>query len=146
VGKLIYVFMAAAAGLAMAVQGSLNALLGKVIGFLESTLVVHVLGTLILCFLLFVLHLGEGNWSQWQQAPWYAYLGGGLNVLIIFGVLFSISRLGVTNATNVIIVFQILTAVLIDHCGWFGVEKKPFRWWDILGIVLLGSAARILLK
>lgn len=138
--------MAAIAGLAMAVQGSLNALLGRVVGFLESTLIVHVVGTLILCFLLFVLHLGEGNWAMWREAPWYAYLGGALNVLIIFGVLFSISRLGVTNATNIIIVFQILTAVLVDHFGWFGVEKKPLRWWDIVGIILLGSAARILLR
>ena len=41
---------------------------------------------------------------------------------------------------------QILTAVMIDRFGIMGVEKVPFRWIDLLGVVLLAVGTRIMLK
>lgn len=130
----------------MAVQGALNSLLGRIVGMLESTLIVHLIGTVTVVVLLFILHLGRGNLAAFQQAPWYAYLGGILNVLIIFAVVFSIPKLGVSNATTAIVTLQLLTAVIIDHFGLFGVEKSACRWWDLVGIALMGGAAKILLR
>ena len=142
----LYLLMAAVAGSAMAMQGTLNALLGKFVGLLESTLVVHLLGTLTVLVLLYVFQLGRGNLGLFNQAPWYAYLGGVLNVLILFGVVFSIPKLGVGSATTAIVTLQLLTAVLIDHFGLFGVERSPCSWWDLAGIALMGGAAKILLR
>ena len=141
-----YILLAAIAGSAMAVQGTLNSLLGKIVGLLESTLIVHLIGTATVVVLLFFLQLGRGSLAAYQQAPWYAYLGGILNVLIIFGVVFSIPKLGVGNATTAIVTLQLLTAVMIDHFGLFGMEKSACRWWDLVGIALMGGAAKILLR
>jgi transporter family-2 protein len=142
----VYLAIAGAAGAAMAIQGTINAALGKVIGVWESTFVVHVVGAVIIAVLLFGFRIGQGNWQLLPEAPWYNYVGGALNVLIIFGVVYCIPKVGVGNATAAIVTLQILTAVAIDHFGVFGMEKITCHWSDLVGVVLLGVGAKILLR
>lgn len=130
----------------MALQGSLNAALGKVIGLLETTFVVHLTGLVLVAALLFVIFPGGGRLGQFAQAPWYTYLGGVLGVLIIYGVVRSIPKVGVAPATTAIILGQVLTASLIDHFGLFGMEKLPFSWQRIAGTLLMAAGAWLLLK
>lgn len=136
--------LAAIAGIAMAMQGSLNAVLGRHIGLLETTFIVHLLGTLTVLILI-MLRLGSGDFSQWKGAPWYVYLGGALGVLIIFAVAFALPRTGVANATTAIIVGQVTMAMLVDHFGLFGLDKIPFSWWKGLGLVFLGAGGYFML-
>ncbi|MCK8828238.1 DMT family transporter [Natroniella acetigena] len=145
-GKIFFFIVAAVSGTAMAVQGSLNSALGKVVGEVEATFIVHMIATLVIALILFAFNLGQGNLGKFMSAPWYTYLGGLLNVIILYGVLFSIPRLGVANATTLIIVGQVLTAILIDHLGIWGLERIPFRWIQGLGLVLLAIGARLLLN
>ncbi len=141
-----YLLVAMVAGAAMAVQGTMNSVLGKVIGLWESTLVVHIIGLITVVVLIIGTGVGFQGLAKANQAPWYVYLGGLLNVLIIFAVVNSIPKIGVGNATTGIIFAQILTAVMIDKFGVMGVEKMPFRWIDLLGIALLAIGTRIMLK
>ncbi|KUG03976.1 conserved membrane protein [hydrocarbon metagenome] len=138
--------LAAMAGAAMAVQGTLNAALGKVVGIWESTLIVHLIGTVTVLTIIVVGGIGFGNLAKLAQAPWYAYLGGLLNVVIIYAVVRVIPQVGVGNATTAIIAAQIITALLIDNLGLFGMRKYVFHYTDILGILLLGAGTRILLS
>jgi len=143
--KYMYLGIAAVSGAAMALQGTLNAALGKVLGIWESTLVVHLVGTISSLIIIVVLGVGFNNLSKMGQAPWYVYLGGVLNVAIIYAVVRSIPKIGVGNATTAIIIAQVLTAVLIDCLGAFGMKKMEFHYIDLLGIALLAIGARILL-
>jgi transporter family-2 protein len=68
----------------MAVQGSLNTALSKVVGLWEATFVVHATGTVVLLVVLFLLKMGRGDLGNWSQAPWYSYLGGVISVFIIY--------------------------------------------------------------
>ncbi|AGB41397.1 hypothetical protein Halha_1452 [Halobacteroides halobius DSM 5150] len=140
----IFFLVAIIAGMSMAIQGSLNSVLGKEIGQLEATFVVHVIALILLVALL-VFNLGKGDLSNLSSAPWYSYLGGILNVIILYGVLFSISQLGVGNATTAIVAAQILTAVVIDHLGLWGLKQISFHWTHGLGIVFLAVGVRLLL-
>jgi len=142
---VIALFVAFIAGVAMAVQGSVNAVLGKIIGLLEAAFVVHAVGMAVLILALLVLRFGHGNFGSLSQAPWYLYLGGLLGVIIICGVVASIPRLGVAIATTAIIVGQVGTALVIDHFGLFGLEKAPFTWMKAAGIALLALGARFML-
>ena len=142
--QLLILGLAAVAGLAMAIQGSLNAALSKVIGLFPATLVVHIIGT-VLTAATVIFHVGGGNLAKIAAAPWYTYLGGVLNVLIIAGVAVTIPRLGVASATTAIIVGQVLTALCIDHLGCFGLERVPFTWTKLLGLALLAAGAWLLL-
>ena len=143
--KWMYLGLAALSGAAMALQGTLNAALGKVVGILESTLIVHLVGTILTLIIILVLGVGFSNLGKMAQAPWYVYMGGVLNVAIIYALVRSIPKIGVGNATTAIIVAQVSTAILIDYLGAFGMKKYDFHYIDLLGIALLAIGARILL-
>jgi len=145
-GNLLALSLALISGILMAVQGSLNTALSKAVGLLETTLIVHVTGTIILVILLFVFPMGKGNFYAWSEAPWYAYLGGVVGVGIIYLVAASIPEVGVANATTAIIIGQVLTAIVIDYFGAFGLEKMTCGWNQMIGLVLLVIGAKLLLK
>jgi transporter family-2 protein len=138
--------LALVAGITMAFQGSLNAILGKAVGLLEATFVVHLVGTITVVLVLLLSRLGKNGLGQIGQAPWYAVLGGVLSVLIIYAVVASISKLGVSTATTAIIVGQVSAAVIIDHFGMFGLRQIPFTWWKLAGIALLATGAKLMLN
>ncbi|HOB28609.1 MAG: DMT family transporter [Dethiobacteria bacterium] len=142
---LFALIIAAIAGMAMALQGSFNAILGKIIGTLETTLVVHLIGIAVVIIALFLFKLGTGNLALIKNAPWYTFLGGVLGVLIIFGVAVSIPRTGVANATTAIITGQLLTALIIDQYGLFGLDKVPFTFWKGLGLACLAAGGYFML-
>ena len=144
--KYLSLGLAALAGAAMAVQGTLNAALGKVLGIWESTLIVHLIGTATVLAIILVGGIGFSNLGKLSQAPWYAYLGGVLNVIMIYAVVRVIPEVGVANATTAIIAAQIITALVIDNFGLLGMKKYVFHYTDILGIVLLAVGTRILLN
>jgi transporter family-2 protein len=144
--RLLALAAAALSGVTMAVQGSLNAALSKVLGLLETTFVVHLVGLVLVAVLLFGFRLGDGQLSAYARAPWYYYLGGILGVAIIYLVTHSIPRVGVAPATTAIIIGQVLTASLIDHLGLFGLERLPFTWHRLVGTLLMAGGAWLLLK
>ncbi len=142
-GRILALLLAALAGALMAVQGTFNSITGKIIGLLEGTFAVHLLGTVTAGVLL--LLLGNGSFSKLGNVPWYAWLGGPIGVAIIFGVAGSIPKLGVGVATTAIVAAQLLTAFCIDHFGLFGMEHIPCNLVKLGGIVLIVVGARILL-
>lgn len=145
-GRIIALLIAGGSGVTMALQGSVNAALGKVIGLLEATFVVHLVGLLLVSVLLFVFRLGDGNLSFILDSPWYNYLGGVLGVIIIYTVVRAIPPLGVAVATTAIILGQVFTAATVDHLGLFGLERIPFTWHRVAGTVLMAGGAWLLLK
>lgn len=144
--KLLPLGIAALSGVAMAIQGSLNSALGKVVGLLETTFIVHLTGVLLVAVLLFVFRLGDGGLSMIPQAPWYTFLGGVLGVVITYCVVNAMPRIGVAPATTAIVLAQVLTACLVDHFGLFGLNKIPFSLYNLIGTILMAGGAWLILK
>lgn len=142
---LIPLLIGLVAGISMALQGSLNTMLSKVVGLVEAAFIVHLIGAVALAALL-LLRLGHGDLGRIGDAPWYAYLGGLLSVVILYTVMVSISKLGVAVATTAIIVGQVSTALIIDHFGLFGLREIPFTWWKLFGVALLATGAKLMLN
>lgn len=143
--SLIVLIVAALSGVFMAIQGSLNTTLGKSIGLLAGTFMVHITGS-IFALLLLVFGVEEGRWDMLGKVPWYAYLGGLIGVGIVYGVTVSISEVGVATATTAIIVGQVSMACVVDHFGLFGLKAIPFSLWKGVGIVLMAVSAWLLLR
>lgn len=137
--------LALVSGVAMAVQGALNSALAKITGLLQATLIVHLTATLAVALLL-LFPLSPGSLTKITGAPWYLFLGGLVGVLITYGVAASIPKAGAALATTAIIVGQVTMALIIDHWGFFGLEKIPFTWWKAAGLVLLAAGARLMLN
>lgn len=144
--SLLGALMAAVSGALMAIQGSMNSGLGKLVGVLRATFVVHIVGTSVALLLVILPSLKEPQQRALKEVPWYLYLGGVLGVGIVYLVAVSISQLGVAIATTLIIVGQVGTALLIDELGFFGIHRTPFTWLKALGLLLLASGAGLLLK
>jgi len=144
-GKLLALLIALLSGITMALQGSLNSSLGKIIGLWETTLVVHGLGAILVAIVLFVFKMGDGNFANWSNAPWYTYLGAVLSIIIIYSVARSIPVAGVAAATTAIILGQVFTACVIDHLGLFGLQCIPFSWYRVVGTVLMAGGAWLML-
>ena len=142
--SLLYLAIAALAGLTMALQGSMNSMLGKKIGIFESSLIAHLSAALIFIILI-LLNIRKGNIEAWREAPWYLYLGGLLGVIITYTVIVSIPELGMGVATTAIVTAQVSTACLLDHLGAFGLEKVPFSWLKLIGIIFLAIGVRLML-
>lgn len=145
-GKIVYLLVALVAGATMAIQGSLNSVLGKRIGLWEANLIVHALGMIIVIAVLLIKGSEQSSFRAFFSGPWYTYIGGILNVAIIFAVTISIPKLGVCNATTAIIVGQVSTAALIDQLGLFELQKTSFTWQAAVGFVLLVVGAKLLLR
>ncbi|MCL6592162.1 MAG: DMT family transporter [Firmicutes bacterium] len=143
-GKIISLLFAAMAGALMAVQGAFNSITGKIIGLIEGTFSVHLLGAVTAGIL--TLLFGKGGFQKFGEVPWYAWLGGPIGVAIIFGVAVSIPKLGVGMATTAIIGAQLLAAYAIDHFGLFGLAAIPFNLAKLAGIILIVAGAKILLN
>lgn len=145
-GKILALTLALSSGIAMALQGTINSAFSKIIGLLETTLIVHLTATIIVIAMLFGFGLGQGQLSKIGETPWYLFLGGVLGVAITYLVVASIPKVGVALATTAIIVGQVGTACIVDHFGLFGLAKYPFTWLRFGGILLLAAGAKLMLS
>jgi len=128
----------------MAVQGAVNAVLAKKIGQFHAAFLVHVTGAALLAIIL-LLGLAQGDLKNLRASPWWSFLGGPLSVLIVWGVISSVSRIGVGAATTAILALQILTALLLDLLGVTG-QKVSLNFSRVLGAVVFIIGAYLLLK
>ncbi|MGI6361695.1 MAG: DMT family transporter [Bacillota bacterium] len=136
---------AAIAGVLMAIQGSMNGALGRIVGTLEGTFLVHAIGLGAVAVLLFLIGLGKGDLGKLPEIPWYLYLGGIINVAIIFWVMFSIDKIGAGNATTAIIAGQLTMAMIVDACGLFGLPQHGMTWLRGLGLAMMVIAGKLML-
>ena len=137
--------IAAISGIFMAIQGSLNSVLAQKTSLLATTLIVHLIGTLIAFMVILIKQVPILSYN-WFSVPWYLYIGGILSVIIIGLVALSIPKIGVCNATTAIIIGQVGAAVLIDHFGLFGLERLPWSYWQLLGIGFFAAGAKLLFR
>jgi transporter family-2 protein len=144
-GSIAALILALISGVAMAVQGGINSALGKIIGLLEATFVVHFTAAVFVGIMLFILNMGDNGFAKISNVPWYLWPGGMIGVLITYGVVASIPKVGASAATTAIIVGQVTTAVFIDYIGLFGLEKFSISWVKFLGVGLLALGARLML-
>ncbi|MBA2364176.1 MAG: DMT family transporter [Chloroflexia bacterium] len=133
---LLPILVALGTGAAIGLQGPMNSLLTKSIGLLESTFVVLISGAIVTGVAL-LLGLGNGNLGRISQAPLISLAGGVVGILIITGVVYTISKLGVAAGVAVALIAQLALAATIDHFGLFGVDKHPASPWTFVGIALL---------
>lgn len=128
----------------MALQGVLNSMLGRKVGEIEATFVVHAIASVLLGILL-LTGKTQGSIRNTLSAPWFVFLGGPLSVIIVWGVLASIGEVGAASATTAILTVQILTALALDYFQITG-EKVQFDVGRIVGVVIFIMGAYLLLR
>lgn len=66
----------------------------------------------------------------------YTLLGGVIGAFITITVIQSMGALGPARAAMLIVISQLAVAYVIELFGLFGVDKEPFEWRKILGLLI----------
>lgn len=121
----VFVVFSVLGGACVALQPTLNGGLARFVGPHWTTAFSFLVGgTLATVFAFFsgspsvLSRLGEANWYNW--------IGGGIcGALLVLAFTVSVPRIGVVALVFSSISGQVLTAMTIDHFGFFGVSRTP---------------------
>lgn len=142
--NLMLVLMMACGGIAVAVQPSINARLAQRVGSYESSLISFAVGTLGM--LLVVLISGRGSLRGLATIQWWELTGGLLGAFFVSMTIIAVPRLGTTAVMTILIAGQLVTGVLLDQVGAFGLRQISLTPLRGLGVVLLCLGAALVVR
>jgi len=130
--------MALAAGALIPLQSGVNGRLGVVVGHpLIASLVSFAGGLLLVAVLVLAFRPAWPASEKWAQIPWYLFTGGLYGVVFVTAILFTAPKIGIANVLVAAIAGQIVTSMLLDHFGAFGVPPQPISSERLVGAALL---------
>ena len=138
--------LAAAAGLAGAVQIAVQGRLNERVGSIEAAATASVIGAALALTVLLLARRSLGGVGDAVGGPKWQLLGGVMSICIILAITIAGPRIGVVATTAFLIAAQFALAAVIDRYGWFGVERVAFTWSRVVGIGLLVIGAALTLR
>ncbi len=132
---MIGFFIALLSGALMSVQGVFNTKVTETTGMWVSNAWVQLTAFLV-CILGWLIAGRDDILSIGKVEPRYLLLGGVIGAGITLTVIKSMDALGPAKAALLIVIAQLFVAYLIELLGLFGVDKEPFSWRKIGGLVL----------
>ena len=132
-------------GIAVGLQSPLSGYMGRRVGGLGSSFIIHTTGAFI-SGLLLLLRGGE-NIGQWRTLPWYFIVAsGGFGVVLYLTLTVTLPKLGAAAAITLIVVGQLALGLLIDQYGWFETTIRPIDPIRILAALLLLAGAYLMVR
>ena len=119
----------------MSVQGVFNTQVTKTTGMWVSNGWVQ-LTAFAVCVAAWFVTGRDSIASLAKVEPKYVLLGGVIGAGITWTVIKSIEMLGPAKSALLIVVAQLLVSYLIELFGMFGVDKEPFEWRKLIGMVV----------
>jgi transporter family-2 protein len=131
--------LAVSIGAAVAAQAPLNARLAQSVGGLPATCVA--LGVSFAALVVLTTVTGKlGGLSHLGEAPvWAIFAGGLIGALYVGSIVWTVRALGAGGLTAATVAGQLGAAILIDHLGWFGVDRSPVTAAKLAGVALLAA-------
>lgn len=128
-------------GALMSIQGVFNTQVTKTTGMWVSNGWVQ-FSAFLFCVLVWLIAGRDSVMTLTKVEPKYVLLGGVIGAGITWTVIKSMEQLGPAKAVLLIVITQVIVAYLIELFGIFGVEKEPFAWRKLIGmlIALVGVA------
>lgn len=128
-------FAALISGALMSIQGVFNTEVTRQSSLWVSTGWVQ-LSAFAVCVLAWLFTGRQSIAALWQIENKYVLLGGVIGAFITITVIQSMGALGPAKAAMLIVILQLIVAYLIELLGIFGVDKEPFEWRKILGMLI----------
>lgn len=128
-------FIALLSGALMSVQGVFNTKVTETTGMWVSNGWVQ-LTAFLACAIGWLIAGRDDILTIGKVEPKYLLLGGVIGAGITLTVIKSMDALGPAKAALLIVIAQLIVAYLIELFGLFGVDKEPFSWRKIGGLLL----------
>lgn len=122
-------------GALMSIQGGFNTEVTKQSSLWVSTGWVHA-SAFAVCVAAWLFTGRQSVSALWQVENKYTLLGGVIGAFITITVIQSMGALGPAKAAMLIVISQLIVAYLIELMGLFGVDKEPFEWRKVLGMLI----------
>ena len=132
---MIGFFIALLSGSLMSIQGVFNTQVTKTTGVWVSNGWVQ-LSAFAVCFAVWLFTGRDSVAAIAKVEPKYMLLGGVIGAFITWTVIKSIDALGPAKSTLLIVIAQLAVSYLIELFGLFGMEREPFDWRKLGGLVL----------
>jgi uncharacterized membrane protein YdcZ (DUF606 family) len=144
---LIGTLTALVTGILIATQATLSNRGGNIIGPIRTGILTNLgSGLFALVFILVTIIWHNLEWRNLPQPTvWMLLFSGGLGVLIVIGVSFSLRYTGVTAGTAAIILGQLLISTIVDATGLSGQAPIPITWQRVAGLFVMAVAVFLLL-
>lgn len=132
---MIGFFIALLSGSLMSIQGVFNTQVTKTTGVWVSNGWVQ-LSAFAVCFAVWLFTGRDSVAAIAKVEPKYMLLGGVIGAFITWTVIKSIDALGPAKSALLIVIAQLAVSYLIELFGLFGMEREPFDWRKLGGLVL----------
>jgi len=140
------VALVVAGGIGGAVQAALMGRFGERVGTLEAFAFATLLTALIGAAVLLAGRGTVAGYATAARAPVWLWAAAAMSALIVVGLTYAAPVLGTTAAVGIVVAGNLAMGVVIDKFGLFGLEKIPFGWERVLGVVLLTLGAALSLR
>lgn len=132
---MIGFFIALLSGAMMSVQGVFNTQVTKTTGVWVSNGWVQI-SAFAVCLLVWIFTGRDSIAAIAKVEPRYLLLGGVIGAGITWTVIKSIEALGPAKSALLIVVSQLAVSYVIQLFGMFGIDKEPFSWRKLGGLLL----------
>jgi transporter family-2 protein len=146
VDRTVAVLLTVLAGGWIALQSPINSHLGRHVGALQGAFVSFVVGTLVLLVAASLARGGLGQIGAVREVSWIYVTGGVLGAGYVTVALLAVRPLGTSGVIAATIAGELAVAVLIDHFGWFGVERHTVDAGRVVGIALLAAGVLLVVR
>lgn len=128
-------FIALISGALMSIQGVFNTQVTKTAGVWVSNGWVQITAFAV-CLALWFFTGRDSIATIGKVEPRYLLLGGVIGAGITWTVIKSIEALGPAKSALLIVVAQIAVSYLIQIFGLFGMDREPFSWRKLGGLIV----------
>ncbi len=136
--QLPFVILALLAGMMIPFQSTMNTQLGKALQSpYYSALIVFLVAFLGLLLYIVINRFAMPNSTAFSAAPKWSYLGGILGGAYILLIVICAPKLGIGNATVMVLLGQIIAAVIIDQFALLNAPLHTINWQRLIGVALL---------
>jgi bacterial/archaeal transporter family-2 protein len=147
----MYFILAALAlgcGALLTAQVGSNAALGKALDSPYIPAAVNmIIGLVATVILLAIVHKPMPAMAVARNAPWWAWLGGGvLGTIYLTGNILLAPRLGAAALVGLVVTGQLMFAVLCDNYGLLGFEQHPATLWRAAGCLLMVAGVALIAR
>lgn len=145
--QLLFAILSFVSGALIPVQAATNAAFSKSTGnAIFTALVVFTTGLLVISAYMLVTRTPIPSMAQLKSAPVYGYAGGFIIAFYVIVITLAIPRLGVGPAIGLVITGQIISAVTIDHFGFFEMAIRHMDLKRALGTLLMVAGIYLVMK
>jgi transporter family-2 protein len=141
----MYIALAVAAGIGLAFQAVINSRLRTLLdSALWAALVQIFVGLVMVAVVILFARESVPSVTGAWRAPWWIWTGGLLGALYVLAAIVATPPLGAALMLASVVVGQTVTALVIDHYGWFGVTAQPLTPLRAAGAALLVGGVLLL--